>query len=274
MLIPSALCIPFICYNISQIYKYRNEGFVKKRGQSLVFGYNLAIAVILITFAVMMSGSLYFPKGNEYSEIISVVITYCIFFFLNVRSWMIYYNYHWTHYTLQFKWQRIINHNIVRDESKHNWFIKNKSKYGRLHYVYKLFGSIHLILGVIVCIMASLYKTFGDKFRFVMIMLMITSTLMLVIFYSIIVSKTPFVRDIYYIHRENKLSARILIIGHILLLITTGIIAQFFRDDSPNTWHRAIAVCGAYPMLLMWSSISYLSTIVVIKKNLKREREP
>ena len=71
-------------------------------------------------------------------------ILYCssIKYLLNVRNWLIYYNYHHSYYTSQSQWTLIIDPTLNQKQNKQNWFIKNKCKYGNLSYIMKLFGII------------------------------------------------------------------------------------------------------------------------------------
>ena len=213
--LPNVILIGWFCRNNIKLYQHRNQDFVQKRGLSLALGFNFAVGLMLIAASLTMTSTLYFRDDTirTSSMILSVLVTYLLVFFLNVKSWMIYYQYYWTHYALQSKWQQIINYNIIEEQTKSNWFIKNKSKYGSLSYIYKLFGIIHLLLAIIVSILVYLFITQEEQteLRLFTIFLMCSITLTMVVFYGVIVKKTPAFEDIYYIHRENKLIAKILL---------------------------------------------------------------
>merc|ERR1712113_1093099 len=84
------------------------------------------------------------------------ISAYVVLLYLNTTAWMLYYQYHWNYYTLQLKWTQIINPNVVEEENRNNWFIKNKSRYGNLLFIYKLFAFIHILDFIICCICVSI----------------------------------------------------------------------------------------------------------------------
>ena len=269
--LPNLILIVWFCRNNIKLYQHRNQDFVQKRDLSLALGFNFAVGLMLIAATLTMTSTLYFRDDSIRTSamIVSVLVTYLLVFFLNVKSWMIFYQYYWIHYALQSKWQQIINYSIIEEQTQSNWFIKNKSKYGLLSYVYRLFGIIHLILATIVSILVYLFITQEEQteLRLFTIFLMCSITVAVVVFYGVIVKKTQSFKDIYYIHRENKLIAKILIIGHIILLLFSGTLNYAFEDHPSDRVNRISETFAAYPMLFMWFAINYLSTIVVIKHN-------
>ena len=74
------------------------------------------------------------------------ILWWLLLFFMTVKAWMIYFKYKWTYFTLQLKWQKVLNKNIIKKIEKENWFIRNNNKYGNLKYIYKLFGTIYCII--------------------------------------------------------------------------------------------------------------------------------
>lgn len=275
LFLPSAICITWMIYNNIAVYQHRESEFIQKRGISLVLGFNFAIGMELIVSTLTMIGSLYLFQTLPILEMIitlcrAIVVYFCIFF-LNVKAWMIYYQYYWTYYTLQLKWQQLINPNFVDEENKHNWYIKNKSKYGQLSYIYKLFAIPHCLITIINASIICYYELVHvDTLPFLMLVgFMIILTLFLVVFYGVIVKKTPSFDDIYYIHRENILLSRILILGFILIFIVSGV-SSYIVEVVYNWDPKLMRLSGAlnnYPSMFMWFGISYLSTSVIIHKN-------
>jgi len=227
----------------------------------------------MINIAFTTAANIYMPNIRTVGYGLSMLTTYLTLYFLNVKTWMIYYQYQWTYYALQLKWQMIINTNTMVNPMKKdiNWFIRHrhgKWPFGKLDFVKKLFGCIHLLFAVVCCLSITVFIPY-EKSRTVGIILLIIITLTTLIFYAVIVHKTPPFDDIYSIHRENKVIAPVLLIGLTIYIIFGIVEAYIFeRDDNPN--EELVMILGnvaQIEILLMWTLLLYISTIVIINNN-------
>ena len=169
----------------------------------------------MVTYSFLALSTLY---GTKLLMVISVVVglftTYLLLFFLVLKNWIIFYKYHWQYYTMQSKWQQLINKNVVNLKNQQNWFIENNKTYGNLHWIYKRLAVIFSIAFMINS-SAAVY-CFLDDFSLISCIIgggmesMTFSPLSLV--YAIIVCKTPTFDDTFSIHWESKMHSKLLII--------------------------------------------------------------
>ena len=243
---------------------------MKKRYIRIAFGLNISlisaiIAVVTLDIVIMYHNStISFICGTIFFQI----ACWSVLFFLNTKNWMIYYKYFWTYYTLQLKWQQIINPNISEELKKTNWYIRNIKTCGNLSYIFKLFGIIHII-GCCMC-MAAMYIGLLSMHESIFIL---TVTIVLyscslvpaILFYTIIVCKTPSFDDAFYLHWECKVHRNILImfiVSFIVIIIVIGC-------TQSNNIVSPIAVTS---MTIVFYLMSYVSTTMIIKKNKKNTR--
>ena len=115
---------------------------MRKRSISLVFGFNIVLLLAMIS-STLTNACMFNFHGTGMiiaSMIIWYICWWLLLYFLTVKEWLVYFKHKWTFYTLQLKWQQIIN---TDTQSKTNWYIQNNHKYGNLKFVYKLFGTIY-----------------------------------------------------------------------------------------------------------------------------------
>ena len=184
----------------------------------------------------------------------SLVTIEALFFYLNLRNWLIYYQYKWNLSCIQTKWQSLINPKL-KDEP--NWFIDNHRKYGNKKYMFRLLGSIHLFFAVFggIC---TYFRLVTDSKIFMMGYVCI---IIPTVFYSIMVCKTPSFDDYYYIHWESKMHAKILVI-----LLVTIVIGNIIGGLT----HVNVYVMISSPIIcLVFFGLNYVSSFALISKNMK-----
>ena len=258
--IPHLICIPWSMYNTFIFYKHKDKIYVQKRSISVAFGFLFALLYGMISQIFVGIAVLYLDI--QYLKIAYILICISFFlclFYLNTRSWMIYYQYHWNYHTLQSKWQQIINPNFVHEHNQSNWFIKNKHKYGNLAFVYRFFGAFHTSACIICTVIIALFLN-HSAFKYLIPLIGVTSCGAVVLFYCIIRIKTPSFNDMFYIHWEAKIVARILSIGVTLFFITGGLYAANVNNMLFGSIQQVIAVGQCF-------MLHYVCTIVIISKN-------
>lgn len=267
--VPYFICIAWSIYNLVNLHQFKHKAFLEKRSTSLVHGFNIITILCMISTVLGTIAGLYLQSsdlGRYFSFLFLLTTTYLAFCFLNIKNWMIYYQYHWTYFTLQIKWQQIINDT----DSEQNWFIENKSKYGNIRYVCKLFGIVHGIM--IICSGVSLYFVMiyeDPSIDLPALIICAIITISLIIFYIIIVKKTPKWNDVFYIHWESKLHSKILLVGSIMLVLCTGSSTALSRLIPENNTGPKMGTCIVMmSQLLMWFGLNYVSTVKVTQKNI------
>lgn len=276
-LLPVLACIGWSIYNYSKLFKQKEELFLQKRSLFLVFGYTTSLLISMINILFTMTANIWLALEARFVGYgLSMFAIYLYLYFLNVKTWMIYYQYQWTKDALQFKWQMIINTNAILDaendktkQKEISWFVRNRNKYGNLQFVYRTFGIIHLLFAIICAISATVFL---PKNVMVGVSLLAIITICVVLFYCVIIWKTPPFNDIYYIHAENKLIAPVLIIGLIIYVAFWGIEAYLWYEDEVNNAGdiEIVSNVAQIYLLLLWTVLLYISTTLIINKNVER----
>ena len=264
--IPYILFIPISIYSNIRLYKHRNELFIQKRNIYITMGLNYA-------FIFGMFASFLAHLSILYLDPISVTISFSIFFlafwtllfFLNTKNWMIYYHEKWTYYALDLKWQQIINDKVIKDSStESNWFITNRHKYGNRQYIFKLFGILHLFgLTLLITAQAILQTSNGhpNAITFSIVMIIIT-IIPYIIFYVFLTFKTPRFNDIFNIHWESQMHARLIVIMGIGLITFNMWYAIDFRKHIDIIWAM---LCFPFVAIILFA-MNMASTLLIIKK--------
>eukprot|EP01084_Bolivina_argentea_P165980 288275_1 len=241
-------------YGNIKLFKLREQIFLQKRNISIVFGLNATFIITLTSVSVNQFIANHSNISVQiFSATLSVTCIWVFLYFINVKNWIIYYKYKWTHFTLQFKWQQLINNT---DNSDDNWYIKNNYKYGNTLYICKLFGLLHAIGLIITIICTPFYKMGkGNIFAFSLFSMFISALL-----YLIIVLKTPNFDDTFFIHWENKMQCKLsslLICG----LVFSSIIGVVTKD-------RLLAnLIAAFITTSTLFALNYVSTFAIWFKN-------
>eukprot|EP01083_Nonionella_stella_P134110 408028_1 len=261
-----ALCIPLAIYHNIQLYSHRNEMFLRKRSTSLTVLFCLNICIILTMFVIALTElTTFHSSDHSVVHLISfnlyLVSWWFILYFLLLKSWLLYYKYHWTYHTLQSEWQLLINSKSTKQT---NFFVKNHTTYGNTCHMAKVFGALCGI-GVIVCLTGELKSAMDSNYPIVDISLICLSISMapVIVFYVIIVFKTPFIEDPFYIHWESKWQARILFIMCIAFLVME--IFNVFVH-----YYKALLIADPILELLLFA-LHYLSTAYIMSKNAEHE---
>ena len=266
--IPYILFIPISIYYNKKLYQnYRNALFIQKRNISITMGLNCAFIFAMIASWFAHLSILYLNK-------IAITISFSIFFtaywillfFLNTKNWMIYYHEKWTYYALDMKWQQIINDKVRDSATPSNWFIKNRHKYGNRRYIFKLFGILHafgLILLITAQIILSTSDGHPDAITYSIVMIIIT-IIPYIIFYVFLTFKTPRFNDIFYIHWESQMHARLIVIMGIGLISFNMWYAIDFHKHVSAIWPMAM-LCFPFVTLILFGMIM-ISTVLIIKK--------
>eukprot|EP01084_Bolivina_argentea_P157259 274041_1 len=224
--LPSLVLIPIAIYGNIKLYKFRNEQFMKKRSLGIVFGLNISCTAMMLFYPLVPIFFFYFPLMNNLGFIFVFINWWFVLLLFNVRNWLIYFKSHWTHNTVQLEWQQIINPDI---KNQKNWFIDNKKTYGNTLFIVKRFICIHII-GFIISLIGVSFRVTGytshksSIITLLSIPLIIISLLIPIIFYIIILWKTPTFDSFYiFIHWESKLQAKLLILSIIVFFVVMSI---------------------------------------------------
>eukprot|EP01084_Bolivina_argentea_P204077 348455_1 len=260
-MIPVLICITISIYGNIKLYQHKHYMFVKKR--AVLFGLNITIILGMI-FASCAYGSAVIENNAALAITGSSFFAswFAIFLMLNVKNWMIYFKSQWTYYTLQVKWQKIINSKNAAELNEQNWFIKNNKTYGNLSYIYKLFGAFHFILFALSAYFMStrIMKTSKHNIITQLFGVSLLFTLFIpVLVYGSIVCKTKSANDIFSIHWESKMHAKIsviLVIGYLLTNLVKSILDH----------HIASLTVGVLTIPYALFFMNYVSTFKIINR--------
>eukprot|EP01084_Bolivina_argentea_P023739 44342_1 len=255
-------------YGTIKLYQCRMDPFMKKRSISIVFGLNISTILGMISNFC----NIYFQYTKQpHAMITSVGIFFgcwfSIFFFLNVKNWIIHNRYKWQYFTLQLKWQRIINPNIVEIAHKNNWYIRNNYKYGNLYNIYKRFAMLHslnFIIGVTLLVI-RMEKVLTPKSNLMVAsgVIAMVNFLLPWLIYIIIVCSTPSFNDIFFIHWESKIHA-VLSIFIVMPYTAANLIISIHGFVTPT--HTLIF---SVTRICCFFALVVVSTFVIQRKNKK-----
>ena len=125
--------------------------------------------------------------------------------------------------------------------------------------MYRLLGVLHLSACIICSVLIAVFLN-HSTFKYLIPLIGVTVCGAAVIFYCIIRIKTPSFNDMFYIHWESKIVARILSIGVILFFITGGLHAANVNNTLFGSMQQVIAVIQCF-------MLHYVCTIMIISKN-------
>eukprot|EP01083_Nonionella_stella_P173012 595491_1 len=209
------LMIAYAIYSTikTKLNNYNATTWMKKR--NIIVFYSLNASCICCMSSLMFTGICWANTSGLILNISNIAWVCAIFIWMSVlltKNWGIYYRYKWTQYIQQSQWQQIINPSIIKNENIINWFIRNNSTYGQTKYIHKLFVSIATC-----CCVVLAFIWFFTSVLFhpaIHIMISCVSTLLLfippVMLYVFLVWKTPVLDDIFCIHWESKIHAKLL----------------------------------------------------------------
>eukprot|EP01084_Bolivina_argentea_P313896 543648_1 len=258
----AAVFVPLAIYHNKKLYERRHEMFVQKRSLNILFCMNGWVIFTIISIAIAEFASFHSPNGSII-QIISfntyLVSWWLILYFLISKNWLLFYKYHWTYYTLNSEWQTIINTTATL---KTNWFIKNNYKYGNIKYISKLFGAL-CTFGVFTGLLSELeylfvYQNATNNVVYVSIVCLSITISPAIIFYLVLVAKTPFISDPFFIHYESSMHAKLILTMAITFLIME-LIAVFVN------YSNALLIADIILELLLFL-MNYTSTVLIISK--------
>lgn len=207
-----SLCLYANIWLISQIRTGKISLFAHKRSMFLILGLNLSLfyAIIALLFAHI---GIYYVDNTTVEHVYSSVSIlfflsglWIILYFLNVRNWLIFWNYQHAYSALQLHWQQLINKNVNKDNET-NCFIRNNHKYGQLLHVAKLSG-MYASFGWFIFFISTVFPSINHVTLPIGFILLI----LFIIFYMVITCKTPYQSDTFYIHYESRIHSRLLLV--------------------------------------------------------------
>ena len=143
------MAIIFCIYGNIKLHSQNNEMYLHKRSLRVFYALNYSIILSMASLIFISFAFVYFAPIIQVIACICCLISSWFFLMLLVtKNWMIFYKYKWTHYTMQCKWQQLINDKIA--EQQKNWFLLNNTKWGNLYYIAKVIGG-YCIFGCIAC---------------------------------------------------------------------------------------------------------------------------
>eukprot|EP01083_Nonionella_stella_P189749 702370_1 len=265
--LPSVLVfVPVSVYGNYKLHQHRNETFMKKRSLRIVYGLNIAFIAMMISYPLVPIIFFNAPHSLSSLAFLLVFLTWWVLLLLlNVRNWLIYFKSHWTYYTVQLQWQKIINPNITN--SKYHWFIDNHKKYGNVSNILKRFVLFHLI-GFFISMTGAFFRfntyTASGNSSIISLLgipLIIISLLIPIVFYSIILYKSPtFASSHVYIHWESEIQSKLLVLA-IATFLFGMIIAEVFGFAVGSS-------LLSLSMSFIFFFMNYVSTFSLIRKNM------
>ena len=338
--ISSIICLPISIIGNIKLYQHRNHSFMRKKSKFIVFGLNCSF-IFLQIYAPLIPITLCLSLPSWVGMLFLFLFFsswWLLLFFLNVRGWILYFNYKWTMAVVQRHWMKIVRsdrtsddliietdrerqrqndyqnqdrnqernqrldlqhydisngsngssipsiHSIHSLRASHSWFINNKQRMGNIKFVAPIFGVLHLFgfclcfVGVVFNIGLILFDNIHDvgthKHRDIASqegirsitgsILMVSSLAVPLVFYALIVCKTPIFRDIYHMHWESKVQTQI-------LAMTVGTVAIGQILIKLASFHTAFIV--TVPQLpVLFAAMNFVSTFGIIRKNRKRQK--
>eukprot|EP01083_Nonionella_stella_P070627 189079_1 len=257
--------IPLCCYWIFQLYRHRKQMFVVKRNVAMTFVSTISYLLWILLFDVCLFSmwfNVLWMMSVSFLMLFPIIGTvgYC----LSCKTWMAYYNYKWTYYTLEVQWSSIIN------STSHitNWYLQNRKTYGNWTWMSKFLGVL-FIIALSLFYVAALLIFSGNVISTIIGILMFCIPLTCIgVVYRIVLHRTPNLqklRDRFFIHWEAKLIGRLTLVFSIvtmLMFTISGLVVVMF--ESLRVYVLVVA-CVVFPS--MSAAVIYTSTIIIIDKN-------
>lgn len=261
--LPYLLTIPLSIYGIIWFrFKTKDEIYATKRSLFLSYGLKISLSFgILMTFCA--HGTVFYISDDFTTALVSTVILlylfswYLILYFLIIKSWLLYYKYKFSFYTLQLEWQQLINSNIIQTSQKTNWYIHNNHKYGNLKYMTKR-GAFVAFLGYIWFILYFINTEVPA-----VLAIGFFCTLLFIIFYIIILCKTPYKKDTYFFHWESRMHSRLLSLCFLMMVIMAMTFAIVPNPPYPYIFVGSIHIF----ISSVFCCMILVSTFCVVRKN-------
>ena len=260
--VPYAIIIPVSIYGIIRFHlKAKTQIFATKQSLFLTWGLNISLLCAILSSAYFHAFLLYIDDLDNPNGAISVLFYmlcwFSILYFLIMRAWLLHFKHRFHAVSLQLQWQQLINSNAVETSHNTNWYIRNHHKYGNAKYITKRSAplAIFTYLWFILYFVYPLKPFMGIGFIL---------TMSFIIFYIIILCKTRYQSDTYFIHWECKMHSRLLSICVMIEMI----IASIQKIAPMNSNGRIIGISLFYPFIsAIFCVMILISTIIMIKKN-------
>ena len=266
--IPYLLMLPIHIYGNWRLYNnHQSSMFIKKRSFSLTFGLNITFALMVITCLESQIVSIY-NLGSFFLRIIPFILCWSLLLSLLIcKNWLIYWRYKWQYYALQTNWQKIINSHKFEEQNDSNFYLKYNHKYGQRSYVTKICITATVVLFVFNLCFGTLnefgYRSVAAIFGVPALLLFLSSA----VIYGIIVCKTPYYKDVYFIHWESKMHAKLLLL---FVVVSCIYVSSLFALGLTGTSYGQMIL---YPLVgVLFTVMAYVSTSVIIRKNTEGEQ--
>eukprot|EP01083_Nonionella_stella_P001994 5747_1 len=264
----SPLCI----YWTYVFYGHKDELFVQKRNVKMTIGLNIGLLLYIVFLGLFAISSLFDALYVAFTASIVLFIGLWMFAYcLICKTWMIYYDYKFIFYSLDSEWTTII------DSTSHskNWYLKHRKTFGNARWIMKTLAPVFILF--FVCQYLSLVGmifTGNPVLAITGVLTFMLPVALSMIAYIIILRKTPNAQkfnDMFYIHWESKLYAKLMLIYFIITFISFGLFALFlFIAPNVYRWMQQVA-------WLFWSLATafgvYSSTKRIVNKNKAREAQ-
>ena len=256
ILIAISLCL------IASQWTQNDQMYMKKRSISLYYALNLSLTFGMAALVMMLVALLHLENKLWVVIVLSVCLL-CLFsclYFLLTKSWMVFYKYKWTYYTMQLQWSYIINSKSAVTSSETNWFIVNHKTYGNLWYVYKLFA-VFFLMGSTIAAAAAALMVYSD---FQMIVFIPAATafacVMILVFgfYTYLIKSTPLLKDTYKIHWESRVHVKCLVTCEFVDILAT---VAFIVYPSIKIWLFAVVPQNVCLLAMVYLSTYHLSRL-------------
>jgi len=263
VVIPALIWLSLATYGIHKLNQHKNDEYIRKRPRWVLFGINISLFMGMLS-TILMSPVFAFPSELVSIYVMAIAVScvalnlWCIIGMLTIRSWLIFYHYHLSHFLVESHWKEIID---SKYQSTRNWFVANQHTFGNLQYVARLFGAVHFLMGVmcsVAVVMRVQYDESSSSSSYFQVFT-IGMTSIAVLFYAVIVCKTPRFNDYHLIHRESALQSCI-----IALTVPFAIVANVVERFSNLSVFFAILSSGAS---LLFFAMLYVSTFWLLSKS-------
>eukprot|EP01084_Bolivina_argentea_P305097 527050_1 len=242
---------------------YVSTTWMKKRNISVFYTLNISLIITIICFLMFSIYCVHYHKSILTLSIgisIWVLSLFGWMFALLIKNWMIYYNYKYSFYIQQSKWQQIVNPKIYI--TSQNWFIRNHQTYGQLNYIFKSFLLGMTTCAILCCLIWTITAVFVHQNMFLFLIIGCVCSMLLFIpwegIYVFCVWNTPALDDAFQIHWESKTHAKLL--GISLPIAPISSIYMGITGDI-----RSAFVACFFASLILFSMI-IISTVLIPKK--------
>eukprot|EP01083_Nonionella_stella_P043919 118495_1 len=249
--------VPIGCYWLYQLYIHKDEQFIQKRNVKMT----LALNISLLSFVIFQSVSIFNSTVGFRLLFVSIFSWwYCVI----CKTWIIFFDYQWTYYTLSSEWTSIIN----AESSSTNWYLQKRKTFGNLQWIAKVLAPIFIIFGVSSYLASLLIFTGNYTLTIIGSFLLILPGTLILITYIVILCKTPHLQridDIFHIHYESNLLAKVYGIGLIIFFVCFLLSGSMSLLYPNGVWVSQSITAFVLPSYVVMGI--YPSTKLIVDKN-------